>query len=543
MKHLKETNPNTSRPRSQRLALRAGLLTAMAASLSCGRLASSSSLSQVPNYSGSIVCNPSEVLEASNVSEIQAAVQRARSLGKQLTTISLEASRSYSEAICPEDGGILLKLAPLNKILSVDPKSLSAVVEPGVIVGDLQESLNGIGLAFPVTPDYNGISVAGGMGAGAHNSSLRIPTAIGDWVQEVKVVDGRGETRVLTGDELDAARVHLGLLGIIYEVKVKLVPQFKLRHGIDKFRDEDLAQLASTLVRRHDYAKINWFPGHDTFFVDSLDKVAMETPGQSFNTFWTSTPDLPVFKELPIRILNSSKVIQRAAEALRIKTWAAPFKAVDSPASAPVGLSHQMIGGTCQPGSCSWDRGVKSRTVEVAFPLSELPRWVADVKEMIKRRPAYFPILGIYLRFSQASAAYLGQASGEDTVFFEIHIPQTSDVKLEPSSEVYDEMVQMTLAKYQGRPHWGKNSRPYFAGLNAGHYPKWDSFVEIRRSLDPEDVFVNPFWKNANATFESLRGPNCGLDRSCICAVDADCGPGARCEAGALFTEARVCLK
>jgi FAD-dependent oxidoreductase len=497
----------------------------------------------VPNYSGSVVCQPAEWVKVRNIQEIQAVVKKARDSGRGVTAVSIKAPRSYSQVICGDKAGTMVNVESLNKFISIDVKGLTATVEPGVLLGDLQDVLHREGLAFPVTPDYNGVTVAGAMGTGAHHSSLQIPSAVGDWVQEIKLVDGTGELRTISGDDLDAFRVHLGLMGILVEVKLRVVPQFKLRHGFDKYDDRILEFRGAGLVRQHDYAKIHWFPKQGKFIVDHLTKVPNSTSGQSYSTFWTSAPDLPVFKDLPIRILNSSKAVQAAAEALRVKTWGGMFKAIDSPPSNPVGYSHQMMAGTCLPGSCSWEKGIKTRTVEVAFPLTSFPSWVRDVRQIIEQRPAYFPVLGIYLRFSQASKAYLGQAFGEETVMFEIHIPETSTPALEPSSEVYDEILQMTLGKYNGRPHWGKNSQPYFRGLGTKQYPMFDQFESIRRTVDPEGMFVTPFWKDIDSPFERAGLPECGVNRSCICRVDADCGFRGRCEPGIFYEEARVCLK
>ncbi len=503
---------------------------------------------KVSNYAGSIVCPASQLIEANSLTDIQSAVKRALDSGLSLKVRSIQASRSYSPVICPESDGIVLNVEPLKQLLAVDATNLKVTVQPGIRIGDLQEKLNAYGLAFPVTPDYNGVTVAGAMGTGAHNSSLQFPTAVGDWVEELKLVDGTGAVQVLSGESLDAARVNLGLLGVIYEITLKVLPQFKLQNSFTKLSDANIENEALDLARRHTYAKLNWFPLQKSYILDTLDQVPLSTPGDSFNNSWTTPAIAGIIKKFPqpIEVLNSTRVIQCSVEALRANAWVSTYKAVDSSSKSAVGLSYNMIGGSCPDGQCAWDRGIKTRTVEVAFSAKDFPAWAQDVKELIRLRPACFPLLGIYLRFSAPSKAYLGQAYGHETVMFEIHIPQANEKQLEASSDVYDEIVQLTLGKYQGRPHWGKNSQPYFEGLGPAQFPKWDDFLKQQKALDPQGVFENPFWKkiiNPSLRFAEPRTKECGVTRECLCVEDQDCGSNARCESGILFSDARICVK
>lgn len=502
-------------------------------------------LQQVPNYVGSVLCPASEVISAANVTDIQRAIRKALDSGRSLKVRSIAKSRSYSPVICPETDGIVLNVEPLKQILAIDTQAHTATVQPGIRIGDLQSALNAAEFAFPVTPDYNGVSIAGAMGTGAHNSSLQIPTAVGDWVEEIKLVDGNGDIQVLTGETLDAGRVHLGLLGVIFELKLKIVPQFKLQRQAVKKPDSNLQVEGIALARQYAYAKIHWFPMQKTYILEALKQVPATTPGDSANNSWVTPAAAKVLNNfsLPIDLLNSNKTLQCAAEAIRVKTWASSYKAINSPSETPVGLSQNMIGGACAEGTCAWDRGIKSRTIEAAFALQDFPAWVEDVKELISHRSGCFPILGIYLRFSAPSQSYLGQAAGHETVMFEIHMPQTARATLESSSEVYDEIMQLTLAKYQGRPHWGKNTQPYFNQLGSIQYPKWEEFKALQNKLDPQGVFENPFWKSINAGVPEPTYPNCGVTRQCLCSQDSDCGSNARCESGIFFTAAKICVK
>ena len=52
----------------------------------------------------------------------------------------------------PLFGGVLLSLAKMNRILSIDRKNLIAVVEPGVVTVDLKQAVMAEGLFYPPDP-------------------------------------------------------------------------------------------------------------------------------------------------------------------------------------------------------------------------------------------------------------------------------------------------------------------------------------------------------------------------------------------------------
>jgi L-gulonolactone oxidase len=320
-----------------------------------------------------------------------------------------------------------------------------------------------------------------------------------------------------------------------------------LRFQSVKREDSKIGQELETLVRKHDYARVNWYPTQNKYVLESFDKVPMVTSGESVSTSWTSTPDLSLLGELPTQILNASKFASCTAEFLRVNLLSGFIKAEKSPKEAPVGLSHRMLAGNCRGSAkCPWEMNLKARTIEFAFPMSEFQNWTKDVRSVLSARQACF-VNGIYIRFSKASQAALGQASGYDAALVEIHIPTLKEPTLEKWGEVYDEILQMTLQKYNGRPHWGKNSTPYFLGLGSKQFPEWDNFEKFRAEADPQNIFEGSLWKqikdSQSGKESALLSSGCALRKECICAKDDHCGPNAKCVPGGFFTEAKVCQK
>jgi FAD/FMN-containing dehydrogenase len=56
----------------------------------------------------------------------------------------------------------------------------------------------------------------------------------------------------------------------------------------------------------------------------------------------------------------------------------------------------------------------------------------------------------------------------------------------------YFEGVEHIMNGHGGRPHWGKLHFQTAETL-APRYPEWDKFQAVRRRLDPEGRFSNPY--------------------------------------------------
>ncbi|MDZ7697849.1 MAG: FAD-binding and (Fe-S)-binding domain-containing protein [Deltaproteobacteria bacterium] len=137
-------------------------------------------------------------------------------------------------ASLPVEGGILLDVHKMNKILTIDKDNFYATVEPGVICVQLNTRLGQDGLMFPPNPGSEAIATIGGMmstNASGHRA-VKYGTAR-DYVKGLKVVLADG-TIIETGFKTpkssfgyDLNRVFTsaeGTLGVITEITVKIQP-------------------------------------------------------------------------------------------------------------------------------------------------------------------------------------------------------------------------------------------------------------------------------------------------------------------------------
>ncbi len=141
----------------------------------------------------------------------------------------------YTGGAVPLEGGVVLSLERMNRILEIDEQNLVVVVEPNVITGTVQEAVERVGLFYPPDPASLKTSViggnvaecAGGPRAFKYGTTKQFVLGLqavlpnGDIVETggkcVKNVVGYDLTHLLVGSE--------GTLAIITRIILRLVPK------------------------------------------------------------------------------------------------------------------------------------------------------------------------------------------------------------------------------------------------------------------------------------------------------------------------------
>lgn len=176
---------------------------------------------------------PDFVARPVSTSEVQAIMRLAAKEG--IAVIPRGAGTGLSGGSVPVQGGLVLDLTKMNNILEIDRENLIAVVEPGVITGDLHQAVEQYGLYYPPDPSSLKTCTIGGNiaeGAGGPRAvkygvtrdyvlGLEVVTADGTLLhtggRTVKNVTGYDLTRLLVGSE--------GTLGVITKAILRLVPK------------------------------------------------------------------------------------------------------------------------------------------------------------------------------------------------------------------------------------------------------------------------------------------------------------------------------
>lgn len=164
-----------------------------------------------------------------------------------------------------QNAGIILDFSKMNKILRINKENMTATVQPGVVVGDLQKEVEKLGLFYPPDPSNLDISTIGGsiaMNSGGAKSFKYGTTK--DYVLDMKVVmsDGRilrtGSQTIKnsTGYNLNSLFVGSeGTLGIVVEAVLRLIVKPESKRVIMAYFDsvKDAVMAVNAVIEQHVY--------------------------------------------------------------------------------------------------------------------------------------------------------------------------------------------------------------------------------------------------------------------------------------------------
>jgi len=174
---------------------------------------------------------PDVVVHASDRSEVVAVVKLASK--HNIPVITRGAGSGLTGGSVPENGGIVLNLEKMNKIVRLNVEDRIGYVQPGVITGDFQKLAEDNGLYYPPEPASSKFSTIGGNVAESAGGLGCVKYGLTkDFVAGIEFLTSRGEivrTGIYTDREspFDVGALIIGsegTLGIITEVALRLIP-------------------------------------------------------------------------------------------------------------------------------------------------------------------------------------------------------------------------------------------------------------------------------------------------------------------------------
>jgi len=201
---------------------------------------------------------PLAVVFAQTADEVSAILKAANAEGFPIVTRG--SGTGLSGGSVPVEGGVVLCLSKMNRILEVDRKNLTLTAEAGVVTEEIAQAAEKAGLFYPPDPGSMKISTIGGNVAENSGGLRGLKYGVTrDYVMGLEIILPDGE-RIFTGNKCvkDVAGYSLrdlfigseGTLGVITQVMLALIPKPAARQTLLATYDrmEDAANTVSAII-------------------------------------------------------------------------------------------------------------------------------------------------------------------------------------------------------------------------------------------------------------------------------------------------------
>ena len=388
---------------------------------------------------------PDRILHPATEDEVQRAVVEAITKGETIRAAG--SGHSYTPVV--ETPHTLLKLDSLAGLVSVDREDRNAVVRAGTKLSAMGEPLWNAGLALANQGDTHGQTISGATATGTKGSGKELGS-LSSMIRGMRLVDGTGELRTIDGtdeDLLSAAQVSLGLLGVVTELSLDVVPAYRLQESNEIMDVEELLSQWDRAANTYRHFSFFWCPGDASSDMYSLPHVPRDHA-------W-------------VKFLSEDWDIDE------VETGRQPL---EGPLGRRNGRSYLIY-----PDVSDSQAG---EFVELEYMVHEQDAkdaFLAVRHLMLTQYPNESPV---QVRWQRADSAFLSPQYERPSVSISVSGVRARDF------HKFLRAVDAELRPYGARPHWGKMH--YLTPTDLRNlYPELDRFLALRKQFDPKGVFLN----------------------------------------------------
>ncbi len=442
------------------------------------------------NWVGNQVAYPERIFEPQTREDLVAIVREARARRRKIRVCG--ESHTFAGFVPTDE--IMVNIGKLRKVRVERDSPIGPVVtmEAGATVADVDAALLAAGLVIPTNVVLTSVRYGGLIAMGCHGSGYRQPP-LSDFVVAMEVVDGLGEVRTFSDatigpEAMDAARLSLGLFGIIHTITMRAVPIFNVHH-VDDVRSDMHKTLRDIrrIVTQSDYCDLYWFPFTQHIWLKTYNRTTAQptvTPARIRAERLGQYVGMQLGQRAYQQLVQNPRYTPAAC---RVLSKMMPSRNVIEP----------VLGGIHFQTSIEF---MRVRNMEVGFAIDEdfhnvQRAWQVAI-ELIERyaRQNKWPLnVTLNARFIGQSRALLSPCHGMKQIcFMEIMSFQGTPDWDEFVAELGGAWLELPGAA----PHWPKEFEQIpgvFEKIRARYGSNLTRFAAIRRELgvDPDDLFVN----------------------------------------------------
>jgi FAD/FMN-containing dehydrogenase len=393
------------------------------------------------NWSGGVVAQPRRIVAPASEEAIVAATREAARDGLALRVAG--SGHSFTP-LCATDG-VLVSLDRVQGVITADAGAGRATAWAGTKISALGAPLLAAGLALENQGDVDTQALAGAIGTGTHGTGATLGS-ISTQVAGLRLVLADGEILDCSPDHAPdifaAARLSLGLFGVVARVTLRALPAYRLHERTWVAPVEETFARLDELIAANRHCEFFWSPRDDACALKTLNPTDAP-PGE-----------LPGGPPPPGRLA-------RYVRPERID-WS--WKIYPS------------------------ERTLRFNELEFAVPAEGGPGCFHELRELMRARhpEVAWPI---EYRTQRGDDIPLSPAYGRDSVTISVH--QAADL---PHAAFFAD-AEAVFRNHRGRPHWGKLHSHTARDLHA-LYPRLGDFLTLRARLDPHGRFLNPYLRD-----------------------------------------------
>ncbi|KZX58997.1 FAD-binding protein [Halioglobus sp. HI00S01] len=444
----------------RRSVLQALVATAVASQMSPLALASEPRRLPWRNWSGSQQCLPMARKAPASMAELQELLTTTTG-----TIRAVGAGHSFTPLV-PTDG-TLVSLSRMGGVSNVDSNTLQANIGGGTRLGDIGQPLHDAGQALVNMPDIDEQTLAGSLATATHGTGAGLG-CMSTQVTGLELVTAAGDILwcdAQTNPEIfQAAKVSLGSLGMITQVRMQNQAPYRLRREMIWMPLEEMLEIVDGMADKHRNFEFFYVPFSGWGFTDSHD-ITDEPIAAA------EAPVDPNEGTMELKMIRDWLDWTPAVRELVLSTYARTI-----PDEVKIGHSWSNYAN---------ERNVRFNEMEYHLPRENGLKALREVVDALERdhHEVFFPL---EIRYVKGDDIWLSPFYQQESMSIAVHRYFEEDYK------PYFATIEPILRKYGGRPHWGKlNSlgQKEFCEL----YPRWDDFAEVRRELDPQGRFLNEY--------------------------------------------------
>lgn len=431
-----------------------------------------------------------QVLKTRDVEEIIRAVQMAADGQFPRGIIARGMGRSYGDPAM-NAGGLVVDMTDLNTIHSIDTETAIVDVDGGVTLDQLMKAALPYGLWVPVLPGTRQVTIGGAIGPDIHGKNHHSAGSFGNHVRSIELLTADGQVRHLEpeGENSDlfwATVGGMGLTGIILRATIEMTRTETAYFIAD---GDTTANLDETIAFHSDGSEVNY-----TYSSAWFDAISPEPKLGRAAISRGSLATLAQLEEFAPKLAKDP--LKFNAPQLLTVPDVFPNFTMNKLTMIAIGelwwlksgnyRNHiQNLSGFYQPLDLigEWNRGYGSRgflQYQFVVPTDAIDPF----KDIIKRIQAsgHYSALNVFKLFGPGNQAPLSYPMPGWNVCV--------DFPIKPGLGEFLEDLDRRVMEFGGRLYLAKESRTSPENF-AAMYPRLGEWKEVRRSVDPNAVFMS----------------------------------------------------